>query len=509
MESLPLWLVLAGMGALLLVLAAKVKSLLRWQRVLAELSTALVILSLPYLLLANLPLVATGFLIVLSIWLMLLAARLVFGRLDLLFLQSSTAYNIGIIAGLAAITLLWVAFLPSLTLYAVATALLVVSLLTGIFMLAQTAWTYRHYKIQEGPRLKESDLPTVSLCIPARNENLSLRECLNAAVASDYPKLEILVLDDCSQDKTSEVIREYAHAGVRFVKGSLPASGWLGRNQALGTLAEQATGEALIFMGVDTVLGPKSVSQLINYAYGRAEMVSVLPYSPQKLTLDTALATMRYYWQLVLPLSMQNVPTSSKFWLINAKALHKLGGFDSVKHKIIPELSFAKRLFPGNAYRFVVGDERLGMTTRKPWRDQLQTEIRTLYPTFKRQPMYTLAIMASMVGIYILPFALLLGCLLAWSINSLFWLSLAACALLFISRALVMMRLQPYSWLASTLLLPALYIQELVLITISMLAYEFSEVNWKGRNVCYPVISLGQRSVAAVHELRGKQGLPN
>jgi hypothetical protein len=35
---------------------------------------------------------------------------------------------------------------------------------------------------------------------------------------------------------------------------------------------------------------------------------------------------------------------------------------------------------------------------------------------------------------------------------------------------------------------PLLIVQELIVGIVSMLRYEFSDVNWKGRNVCYPVI---------------------
>src|SRR5690606_10627587 len=62
----------------------------------------------------------------------------------------------------------------------------------------------------------DKELPTVSVCIPARNETNALEDCLRSMLANDYPKLEILVLDDCSQDRTAEVIKSFAHAGVRF-----------------------------------------------------------------------------------------------------------------------------------------------------------------------------------------------------------------------------------------------------------------------------------------------------
>ena len=66
--------------------------------------------------------------------------------------------------------------------------------------------TMRHLRTTRVPRLSDPaiadrDLPTVTVAIPARNETKDLDDCLQSLLASNYPKLEIVVLDDCSQDK--------------------------------------------------------------------------------------------------------------------------------------------------------------------------------------------------------------------------------------------------------------------------------------------------------------------
>ena len=55
--------------------------------------------------------------------------------------------------------------------------------------------------LQATQHYADKDLPSISVLIPARNETEELHACLDALVASDYPKLEILVLDDCSQER--------------------------------------------------------------------------------------------------------------------------------------------------------------------------------------------------------------------------------------------------------------------------------------------------------------------
>jgi hypothetical protein len=93
----------------------------------------------------------------------------------------------------------------------------------------------RHLRLVKPPKtvqtFAQKDLPALTVAIPARNETDDLEACLRSVVASTYPKLEVLVLDDCSQNKrTPEIIREFAHAGVRVNAGEVPPHNWLAKN---------------------------------------------------------------------------------------------------------------------------------------------------------------------------------------------------------------------------------------------------------------------------------------
>ncbi len=79
----------------------------------------------------------------------------------------------------------------------------------------------------------DADLPTISLCYPARNETVRIAETLTAALASTYPKLEILVVDDCSQDSTRKLCASLLMNGIRFIEGKQPKANWLGKKTGL------------------------------------------------------------------------------------------------------------------------------------------------------------------------------------------------------------------------------------------------------------------------------------
>jgi glycosyltransferase involved in cell wall biosynthesis len=428
----------------------------------------------------------------LELWAVLLGARLLFGRLPAPFMRSSTQLNSALTLGIFIVVLdVWLAVqgfgLVALGYDKVLIMALLLSTVVGLGFLYQILWTLKHYRLRKlDSAIRMRDLPTVTVAIPARNETHALEAALRAAVASEYPKLEIIVLDDCSQDRSAEIIRSFARDGVRFVQGDVPAEGWLGKNQALKTLAEQASGDYILFADVDTHLSPQSIDKLIAYTLShKQEMVAVLPTRRDGWNAATLLTTLRYYWQIALPLTARRVPVASQCWLIRRETLKKLGGFDAVRQKIVPEGYFARILFVHDQYRFIVSNEELGVTTSKKWSSQVETAIRFLYPTFRRQPL--LVLLGSLVigALFVTPFVTLL---VSPSDMEVLIPAIVASSLLWLGYVLVIVRTHSFTWPVTLLLMPVSLLQELVLLIASMLAYEFGDVNWKGRNVCYPVI---------------------
>ena len=488
--SLLLWLLPTLLALLLLMSVGYNVWLWNRRRVIGEAATGLLLASVWFLFTSEFALWLQILFCTLEAWVVLLAARLLFGRLPEPFLRRSTQLNSAVALGVFVVMVdAWFALqavgstgTPGRQ---IVIALLLISTVVGLGFLCQVLWTLKHYRVRKlDQTLGARDLPTVTLAIPARNETHALEACLRAAVASDYPKLEIIVLDDCSQDKTSDVIRQFAHDGVRFVQGELPSEGWLGKNRAMDTLADQASGDYVVFADVDTHMSPQSITKLITYVLShKQEMVTVLPTRRDGWNFATLLTTLRYYWQIALPLTARRVPVASQCWIIRRATLRKLGAFDAVKQKIVPESYFARILFVHDQYRFIVSNEELGITTAKKWSSQIETATRYLYPTLKRQPLLVLLVSMAIVGLFLAPFLVLVVSTADWRFVA---LAGAACSTLWLSYALVVVRTHQFTWPLTLLLMPIALLQELVLLVVSMLAYEFGDVNWKGRNVCYP-----------------------
>lgn len=368
--------------------------------------------------------------------------------------------------------------------------LLSVSAATGLFLVWQTYRSLRRYRAGAiTPVVKERELPTVTLAIPARNETHALEETLSLAVKSDYPKLEIVVLDDCSQDQTAQVIRSFAHDGVRFVQGKAPADGWLGKNYACQVLAEEASGEIIIFAGVDTHFEDQSISLMVSYMLRqKAEMVSVLPIRSAFDFWPTFLEQLRNFWQIALPITSRRLPISNPCWMIWADSLRRIGGFASVRNSIFPEYHFARALQQKHGYRFIFSDVQTEVTTRKRLSSQASTATRTFYPMLKRRPAWVCAATFFLLAVAITPFGVLLSQFWVWRFDILGIVSAVAVLSFTVAHVAVLRHTNPKGWIVGLVNFPLLIVLDSLLFNWSMLAFEFGEVNWKGRNVCYPII---------------------
>ena len=98
-----------------------------------------------------------------------------------------------------------------------------------------------------------TSVPRISLLFAARDEEEKLPGALATLAELDYPELEIIGVDDRSEDATGRIVDEFAASHRRFraihVK-ELPA-GWLGKPHALQQAYEASSGEWLLFTDAD------------------------------------------------------------------------------------------------------------------------------------------------------------------------------------------------------------------------------------------------------------------
>jgi len=98
----------------------------------------------------------------------------------------------------------------------------------------------------------------VSIVIPCHNEEETVEECINSFLRQTYPNIEIIVVDDCSTDRTPEILRKYEER-VKVIRNITNRGEGFSRNAGI----KAARGEIIIETECDGKYPPDYVEKMI------------------------------------------------------------------------------------------------------------------------------------------------------------------------------------------------------------------------------------------------------
>lgn len=139
--------------------------------------------------------------------------------------------------------------------------------------------------------------PKFSVCIPAYNRAALLPELLDSIFSQDYGTFEVVIVEDCSPERTeiAAVARSYAakYPGRLSYHENVENLGYDGN---LRRLVEVATGDYVVFMGNDDLMARGALSAMAN-AVRRYPQVGVIlrSYASFKTSPDDPVQTFRYF----------------------------------------------------------------------------------------------------------------------------------------------------------------------------------------------------------------------
>ncbi|MBS1788792.1 MAG: glycosyltransferase [Acidobacteria bacterium] len=227
--------------------------------------------------------------------------------------------------------------------------ILLSALATGI--LALVAWNV--FAWPKVSALADSLPQSLSILIPARNEEGNLPDCLHAASLQGETVAEILVYDDHSTDTTASIIRRFAErdSRVRLIPAKPLLEGWCGKNFACAQLAAEAKSEWLLFLDADARLTDTAAARMVAEATRRR--LTFLSCWPE-LTLvgfwERALMPLLNFTVFTLfpaPLSLLRQDASlglahGACLLMHRATYHKLGGHGAVRDQIFEDTRLAQ-----------------------------------------------------------------------------------------------------------------------------------------------------------------------
>ncbi len=123
---------------------------------------------------------------------------------------------------------------------------------------------------EEEPCLPDN-APMVSIIVPARDEEKIIERCVRSLLAQDYPRFEVIVVDDCSEDGTGEILAQLGDVDTRLkvIQGKPLPEGWMGKAHAIMQGYPQAKGDWLLFTDADTYHEPYLLSRVMAFVLPR------------------------------------------------------------------------------------------------------------------------------------------------------------------------------------------------------------------------------------------------
>jgi chlorobactene glucosyltransferase len=238
------------------------------------------------------------------------------------------------------------------------------------------------------------DLPLVSLLVPVRNEAESIPRCIRSLLAQDYPRFEVLALDDQSEDGTRQILEQMAASNPNLcvLDGSAPPEGWLGKNWACAQLAAQAQGELLFFTDADTVHQPQTLSALVGALLGeKADLLSSFPLQEMYTWLERFLVPF-FSWAVLcfIPLGLAyrfRLPflatAVGQVMLFRREAYQASGGHASVRSSIVDDLSLSRRVAAlGLRWRVVTAADLVSCRMYRSGEDAIAGFAKNLFAAF-------------------------------------------------------------------------------------------------------------------------------
>ena len=357
--------------------------------------------------------------------------------------------------------------------------------------------------------------PTVSVIIPARNEEACLAACLQSLIAQNGVPFEIIVVDDHSIDHTREIASSFSNSPdqikVRVIDaGSLPA-GWTGKNNALTTGARTARGEWLLFTDADTIHLPGSLARSL--ADAQRHNAAVLSYSPEQIVksfwekavmhvIFAELAASYRPSQVSDPRSPA-AAANGQYILITREAYDAVGGHAAFAGNLLEDVALAhavkqsgrKILFRYGADAVRTRMYRTFAELREGWTKNLAL----LFPSPQR-----------LAALRALEFLLIVASFAISAVTVLrgHWQSAAVTATLgaiLYSLFLTRIRRAHFSWDANLLALFGLPLFSYLLLRSKTL-YQSGKVSWKGRT--YPGVVRPTETVNRLREVAHGPGEP-
>jgi len=224
-----------------------------------------------------------------------------------------------------------------------------------ILLLPWRPWSTRErLESKSSPSSDPADLSDITVLIPARNEAEGIGRTLAALAtnAGEKSGLEIVVIDDQSEDDTAGAARAAGLAGMRVIEGKALPDGWTGKLWALEQSLAAVSTKYTLLLDADIEVLDGIVGRMLELLRTRdVKMVSLMAtLSMVGLWEKLLMPSFIYFFKLLYPFHLANSSSSrvaaaaGGTVLIETSVLREIGGFAALKDELIDDCALAAKV---------------------------------------------------------------------------------------------------------------------------------------------------------------------
>lgn len=305
---------------------------------------------------------------------------------------------------------------------------------TWVLLIKSMTDTFRLTPFLDKFENRSKNHPKVSIILPARNEEEFLGKCLDSLENQDYENYEIIVVDDSSEDRTGDIISEYAKRIPKIIPvcAKPKPEGWMGKNWACMEGYRHASGELLLFTDADTTHSKNIITLAVEHLNSlELDAITVIP---KMLTFD-------FWTKITLPMistflhtrfSALNVNNPSKktgyffgsFFMLSKKTYEDVGMHEGVKEQVIEDGALGKKVKEsGYKMRMVRGEHLIEAVWARDKNTLWNALKRLMVPLYLQNKGIGIGIFVAVLFLLFVPFPILVITSL-FPVDSISWMML-------------------------------------------------------------------------------------
>lgn len=268
----------------------------------------------------------------------------------------------------------------------------------------------------ESNRPYQPDLSQITVVIPARNESEVIADTLLCLKTQDE-SLKIILIDDQSNDNTSDIAHHAGLKNLNVIKGKPPPEGWSGKLWALEQGRKHVDTDYILLLDADITLAPGTITSLFQKLKSeQLDLVSLMAFLRMNNFWEIFLMpAFIYFFKMLYPFQISNASSEkllSRYVaaaaggciLLSRDILDQIDGFNSLKDCLIDDCMLARK-FKTNGGRTWIGLTHSALSIRQY--DSLQKiwdmVARTAYTQLHYSPILLLVCTMIMLIVFVFP----------------------------------------------------------------------------------------------------------